>query len=898
VPELCNLIIVGTLFFLIFGLFGLAYFKGSFYDCQIAADGELGGFSFVKQVSFVAVKGSSAFTVVDPEVASSTPDASYVAHTTKMTPLCVLPGGHAKSLGAFDDDEAFVINGTQVTECTSKSMKGVHFIRPSYDTPICAGHCSMNAGKDDPRPKGCPAPLERTEQLPSVCPSDADELRAMKLASQRGKVTITDEDTKTGKEYFEAMMARPLMPCSSHGLPKGYLGCREAYCPDGSDTAPTASKIEQCETWCDIQAGQDTGIYCGDTCLTGDDSACQACKMHCRAACECPEFCEATAKEAAMCTEQGGGWIANLDQNFDNIGSAMLTLLEISTTEGWVDVMYAGVDSTGPFNQPIRDIGELWSLFFVLFILVGSFFIMNLVIGVIVDNYTVQKADGAVLLTDDQKNWVSAHKALMTRRCFFGLTNLDQVPQPQRKAYEFVNRQHFETSIMACIVLNTILMGMKVFPSPSETYADVLGGFNYTFAIIFLFEAILKLFALRGNYFKDGWNLFDFTCVCATIVGFVVDRATDIEIGAVMSAIRIFRIARLFRLVKFAKGLNRLFTAFVLSLPKLLNVFAILMLLLFLFTVLGVQIFARIKFLDQHSVHANFQDFYRGIMTLLRCSTGEAFNSLMHNLSKNAEFFTQVLHDPCYPAGLVESTEETWPILKAKCLIDYPNQCGTDLSYVYFITYLWVIAFVILNLVVAVILEGFDDSSKNEVSEIVDRCIWIWKKYDTNCDMKISLKDTFRFVADTARAFDCPPLPVDEIVNQTSGTLDLTKFPMKGCCAYKVLVSDTPEQDVHFIHALKWALRVVLSANDKQKLKEIDSVEDEDDGASQRLEEAQARRQNIQEKVTSQVLLSVLVATAKIQERFRAKRAGKRRNLNPDGGIVELDDGGQPRAAG
>merc|ERR1719326_2728140 len=121
------------------------------------------------------------------------------------------------------------------------------------------------------------------------------------------------------------------------------------------------------------------------------------------------------------------------------------------------------------------------------------------------------------------------------------------------------------------------------------------------FACIFAVEAGLKLFAMRKTYFADSWNCFVFTCVVATFLGIAIDQGTDLEIGSVMSAIRIFRIARLFRLVRFAKGLNKLFTAFILSIPKLLNVAGIMFLLLFLFAVLGVQTFGLVKFTGNHT---------------------------------------------------------------------------------------------------------------------------------------------------------------------------------------------------------------------------------------------------------------------------------------------------------
>merc|ERR1719162_2591709 len=123
--------------------------------------------------------------------------------------------------------------------------------------------------------------------------------------------------------------------------------------------------------------------------------------------------------EAAMCVEQGGFWIASLSQSFDNIAVAMQTLFEISTTEGWVDVMYSAVDSRGPFMEPSRDENELASLFFVWFILVGSFFILNLCVGVIVVNFNKIKEDGgSVMMTPEQQAWVDTQHNFMKRRVF------------------------------------------------------------------------------------------------------------------------------------------------------------------------------------------------------------------------------------------------------------------------------------------------------------------------------------------------------------------------------------------------------------------------------------------------------------------------------------------------
>jgi hypothetical protein len=89
----------------------------------------------------------------------------------------------------------------------------------------------------------------------------------------------------------------------------------------------------------------------------------------------------------------------------------------------------------------------------------------------------------------------------------------------------------------------------------------------------------------------------------------------------------------LLRLLRFAKGLNKIFNAFVISIPKLLNVAAILFLLQFLYGVMAVQLFAKIQYHNVHDQRANFRTFYRSLMTLVRCMTGEAWNEMMHALA-------------------------------------------------------------------------------------------------------------------------------------------------------------------------------------------------------------------------------------------------------------------------
>ena len=123
---------------------------------------------------------------------------------------------------------------------------------------------------------------------------------------------------------------------------------------------------------------------------------------------------------------------------------------------------------------------------------------------------------------------------------------------------------------------------------------------------MFTVEAIIKIIALGKNYFKIGWNIFDFIIVLATIIGLILDQAAGANIGSSTTAIRSFRIGRVFRLIKKFKELRTIFNTFIISIPSLANVGGLLFLFLYLYAILGMFLFSGIKLQDNLSDHANF----------------------------------------------------------------------------------------------------------------------------------------------------------------------------------------------------------------------------------------------------------------------------------------------------
>lgn len=79
-------------------------------------------------------------------------------------------------------------------------------------------------------------------------------------------------------------------------------------------------------------------------------------------------------------------WI-NRKYNFDNLGQALMALFVLSSKDGWVNIMYTGLDAVGVDIQPIENYNEWRLLFFISFLLLVAFFVLNMFVGVVVENF-------------------------------------------------------------------------------------------------------------------------------------------------------------------------------------------------------------------------------------------------------------------------------------------------------------------------------------------------------------------------------------------------------------------------------------------------------------------------------------------------------------------------------
>lgn len=836
-PNLSNLLLVCMLVLLILAILGTQLFSGRFYACE-GPDGDA-------STMVLGVNAPSGFTT--PMCLSNLVNVSMCAAGAAVSNVT---GGTPHWVDAECSEDM----------CDSPDAT-LAWRRPSVDTPICVGRCDPLHKGDKPAPESlCPAALTRAEQLPPAC----DDLsRTLTL------------DEMTGLHYMAAMTRTLVLPCSG---PTG--GCREAFCPTGVD----ADKV----AWCEYECG-DHPTFCRKVCKTGSDSAeCQECRAECRAWCECDHYCEPLALDAALCVEQGGRWTQQLSQNFDNVFNALLTLFEISTTEGWIDVMNAAFDSGGAYEQPRREANLGGPVFFVAYIFLSNMFLINLSVGVIVGTFIKMKPRSR--LSEAQLRWVNSLKNLYGRSHFFLVKNLDELTDLRAQVFWFVSHKWFERCVMFSILINACFMGAQIFPEPSDNWSGALSVANLIFTLAYCLEFMMKFFAYRWAYFREPWNVFDFCCVVIALVGVMAARLAHVTVGGIifmLRFLRVFRLTRLFRLIRFFKGLNKIFMGLVLSLPGLANVGLLLGLMLVLYSILGVQLFAKTKFAETLDDHGNFRNIFHSFLTVFRCMTGEAWNEIMHDLSRNGRDYGRA-GEWCTPPLLFDTDDaDTFKVLVDKCLIDNPNGCGEYMlpyaPQIFFVTYTLLMAFVMSNLVITVILDGYTEGSRTIAeADVIDDCVKVWKKYDPYQTEFLDLKSAFSFI--------------DEVVNLQAGkpvearmkvmplfyceeyeVLDLAKVPMRLANALVGNMQVTWDGRVHIIHAVPVVLRIVFAGKDLDVMREIDESENLLDHRVRvkLIKRRESRFEQIDEMVKDRggvLSMKQHVAASKIQRMFKDAR--------------------------
>ncbi|XP_068624684.1 muscle calcium channel subunit alpha-1-like [Battus philenor] len=429
-------------------------------------------------------------------------------------------------------------------------------------------------------------------------------------------------------------------------------------------------------------------------------------------------------------------WRRN-DFHFDNVMKGMLTLFTVSTFEGWPGLLYVSIDSNAEDRGPITNFRPIVAAYYIIYIIIIAFFMVNIFVGFVIvtfQNEGEQEYKNCEL-DKNQRNCIEfALKAKPIRR---------YIPKHriQYKVWWFVTSQPFEYAIFVLIMINTITLAMK-YHNQSAEYSKALDLLNMLFTAVFALEFIFKLAAFRfKNYFGDAWNTFDFIIVLGSIIDIVVSqvnelknqgsglpRAHVVKESSIPSInfFRLFRVMRLVKLLSRGEGIRTLLWTFIKSFQALPYVALLILMLFFIYAVVGMQVFGKIAIDDDTPITRNnhFQTFPQAILVLFRSATGEAWQDIMMGVSPEPEVRCDKNYD--------EEGE------------DSGGSCGSVLAFPYFISFYVLCSFLIINLFVAVIMDNFDYLTRDWSilgPHHLDEFIRLWSEYDPDAKGRIKHLD-------------------------------------------------------------------------------------------------------------------------------------------------------------
>ncbi|XP_072589556.1 voltage-dependent L-type calcium channel subunit alpha-1S isoform X1 [Vulpes vulpes] len=413
-------------------------------------------------------------------------------------------------------------------------------------------------------------------------------------------------------------------------------------------------------------------------------------------------------------------WIHS-DFHFDNVLSAMMSLFTVSTFEGWPQLLYQAIDSYKEDMGPVYNNRVEMAVFFIIYIILIAFFMMNIFVGFVIVTFQEQGETEYKNCELDKNQRQCVQYALKARplRCY-----IPKNPY-QYQVWYVVTSSYFEYLMFALIMLNTICLGMQHYNQSEEMnhISDIL---NVAFTIIFTLEMVLKLMAFKARgYFGDPWNVFDFLIVIGSIIDVILSEIDDPDESARISSafFRLFRVMRLIKLLSRAEGVRTLLWTFIKSFQALPYVALLIVMLFFIYAVIGMQMFGKIAMVDGTQINRNnnFQTFPQAVLLLFRCATGEAWQEILLACSYGKL---------CDPESDYAPGEE--------------YTCGTNFAYYYFISFYMLCAFLIINLFVAVIMDNFDYLTRDWSilgPHHLDEFKAIWAEYDPEAKGRIKHLD-------------------------------------------------------------------------------------------------------------------------------------------------------------
>jgi len=393
---------------------------------------------------------------------------------------------------------------------------------------------------------------------------------------------------------------------------------------------------------------------------------------------------------------------------FDNVLKGFYTFIKIATGSGWNDVMVAAANQRGINMQPVMNASMLWVLFFCTMSLFSNLFLLNIFAGAITGFYakvqTVEGRNAMAFSTTRQLNLLE--KSLLIKP----MKHMRAVPSPnnrflkicfrvvggEQKLSKNSKKTQFEIFSSLIILLNCIALalpffGQDIFFNSAEQMLLLI------FTLLFNIETLLRLVGLRKYFFRQPWNIFDLLVVFATDAVLMVNQFGNSVTGKYATSFgRIMRLLRIVQVAKSLKGAESLILSLLSSLAGLLNVAGLVFVILAVFSVGAMELFAKVSSSQLLHVDANFQSIGASLISLIWLATGDNSNKYVQRLEESAPGCDE---SPVYNSHWCEITNDAPGCIPL-------NGCGSKYTIFFFLFFKMVVTYTLANLFIGTIMDS------------------------------------------------------------------------------------------------------------------------------------------------------------------------------------------------
>jgi hypothetical protein len=325
--------------------------------------------------------------------------------------------------------------------------------------------------------------------------------------------------------------------------------------------------------------------------------------------------------------------VSNPYYNFDNFGSSLFILFQIVSQEGWIDVMWSAESMTGRGLQPAYFASQGNALFFVVFNLLATVFVLTLFISVFMRNYTEQT--GVAFLTADQRSWLELRKLLRQVSPSKRPSNTNTRQRWRDWCYKRAVRKHgtWQRAMTITLVFHLILLLVEYYPEPE--WWDLTRTYIFlAFTVFYMANVLVRIIGLSWSRFRrSSWDIFSVISVFGTFASTIL-LLTNFAQQSYVQLHKLFLVSIVLLLIPRNDALDQLFKTAAASLSTIGNLLATWFVLFLVFAIALTQTFGLTRFGSQENGNLNFRTVPKALILLFRMSCGEGWNQIMEDYAQ------------------------------------------------------------------------------------------------------------------------------------------------------------------------------------------------------------------------------------------------------------------------